>query len=130
MASVFSVQESTCSECVFAPTPGLGTEQWVSFVRLNSVRNGYAPAQNSGGELVLSYIPIGTFMMDLQPAPLGFPRHIEGTQVNVDYRGIVPNNVDLRFGDRCYLCNYQLEVFNVAHYGTEHTELELRFIGR
>lgn len=128
--SVFSVHESTCTECVFSPTPGLGTEQLVSFVRLNSVKNGYAPAQNSSGELVLSYVPIGPYLMDLQPAPIGFPRFIEGNAVLVDYRAFVPNNVDLRVGDRCYICNYQLEVLTVAHWGTMDTEIELRYIGR
>jgi hypothetical protein len=128
--SVFSVQESTCIPCVFAPTPGLGTEQLVSFVRLNSVRNGYAPVQNSAGELVLSYVPIGPFMADIQPKQMSFPRYMEGNVVQIDYLGIVPNNVDIRVGDRCYLSSLQLEVVASMHYGREHTELELRQIGR
>ena len=128
--SIFSVQESTCTDCVFAPTAGLGTEKLVSFVRLNSVRNGYAPVQNSAGELVLSYTSIGPFLVDIQPKQMSFPRYQEGNVVQIDYLGIVSNNVDIRIGDRCYLSSVQLEVVASMHYGYEHTELELKQIGR
>ena len=104
--SVFGVFDATCDACVFAPVPGMDTEQLVSFARLNSVRNSYAPVQNSAGELVLSYVPIGTFIMDVQPVPLGFPRYLEGAIFNPDYRAYVLTNVDIRIGDRCYICNY------------------------
>ena len=128
--SVFAVHDASCDTCVFAPIAGVGTEQLVSFARLNSVKNGYAPVQNSSGELVLSYVPIGTLLCDIQPKSKGYPHQQQGTVAESDYLGIFTYNADVRYGDRCYLSNLQLECVKVDHWGYETTEIELLIIGR
>ena len=128
--SVFAVHDASCDACVFAPLAGVGTEQLVSFVRLNSTKNGYAPIQNSSGELVLSYVPIGTLLCDIQPKAKGYPYQQQGVVAEADYLGIFAGNADIRYGDRCYLSNLQLQCVKVDHWGGEHLEIELAIIGR
>lgn len=126
--SLFHVDDAPCGP--FAPLVGDGPQLSVSFARPTSVNLRRIPTQNAAGEVLLSYAPIGSFSLEMQPHQAGFPRNIGGQIVEVAYVGFAPGNVDLRAGDRCYLSAIQLEIVNVMQYGTEHTELEFKQIGR
>jgi len=126
--SLFHVDDAPCGP--FAPLAGDGAQLLVSFTRPVSVNLRRIPTQNAAGEVLLSYAPIGSVSLEMQPHQAGFPRNIGGQIVEVAYVGFANGNVDLRAGDRCYLSSLQLEIVNAIHYGTEHTEIELKQIGR
>lgn len=126
--SIFHVDDAPCGP--FVPLVGDGAQLLVSFARPASVNLRRIPTQNAAGEVLLSYAAIGSISIEMQPRQAGFPRYVGGQIVEVAYVGFVPGNADLRPGDRCYLSALQLEIVNVMHYGTEHTEIEFKQIGR
>ncbi len=128
--SVFSPSGPASGVCVFGVRDGDEAYEYISFVRLASVKNGYAPVQNSSGELVLSYVALGRFLWSLQPGTGRLPRYIAGIAVNVDMLGIFQGNVNLQPGDRTYVSGIQLEIINSSHWGSESTEVDLIQIGR
>lgn len=128
MASVFGVGDSPCG--VFAAQAG--TQQTLSFARAAHLYYSYAPIQNARGELVLSYIGIGSHSLDLQPAtPSLILRQLHGVVNEVSWRGFLMGRPDIQELDRCYdETGLQLEVIAVAQYGDEQCELDFRSLGR
>ena len=120
MASLFQLTDP-CP--LFAPQPGMGTQQSLVFQRATQ-------GQTSAGEVVLSFATAGTFSVDLQPMPAGIVRILHGVVYEVAYRMFLFNNPDIRDGDRCTISAQQLEIITTARYGVEHVEADLRFIGR
>ena len=119
------------SQGIFAPTGCDGTlEQPVSFVRNAALARHTFPVQNAAGEVLLSYIPVGTFTLQCEPVPAGYTRMLQGIVIQVDVRMYGLGYVDVQEGDRCYFQGKQLEITNALHYGQHHTELELQHIGR
>ena len=129
--SIFNMGEQDLG-CIFAPTPGYGADQYLSFVRSTLRLNNALtqPRLNSAGESSLSFSPSGTFLVNLQPKPTGFLRLVQGQVVQLAYVAFVTGNADIRETDRCSVSGKRLECTNVLHYGTESTEVELVQLGR
>lgn len=130
--SVFNVNEPSPDCSIFAPQPGYSTEQVVSFVRstLRVNNNLSQPRLNSSGETGLSFATLGSYLMSLQPMRGGYVRLIQGTLTQINFLGFLVGNPDIIESDRCTVSGKRLEVVNVLHYGTESTEIELKYMAR
>ncbi len=129
--SIFNLSDlGDCS--IFAPQPGYGADQYLSFFR-STLRLNNALAQprlNSAGETGLSFVSHARYLLNLQPKPTGFLRLMQGIVVQVAFTAFVQGNADIIEGDRCSISGQRLECTNVLHYGTESTEVELTYMGR
>lgn len=117
---------------IFSPTPGYGADVLVSFVR-STLRIAPALAQprlTSAGETGLSFATLGTFLGTLQPARANYLRLLHGILTQVDFRMFILGEADIAEGDRCTIEGKRCEVINTQHWGTEHIELDLRYLGR
>ncbi len=119
--SVFRTDDAPCG--VFGPVAGTGLNQRVTFARA-------LPYQTSAGEVLVSFSVIGSWVVELQPLPAGVQRLVHGIVKDVVYRAFLPGNPDIRELDRCYVSDVQLEVTQAAHYGQEHCEIDLVYVGR
>ena len=110
----------------FAPCAGHGTTVALTFDRPTR-------SQDSAGEIVLSFASAVTVTGDLQPlagAASRYQRYKPGTLDPVDYDFIVLGNADVRVADRTTVSAQALEVTAVDHWGTQHTEAWLMYVGR
>ena len=130
--SIFNVNEPSPDCSIFAPQAGYGTEQVVSFVRSTlRVNNNLAqPRLNSSGETGLSFATLGAYLGDVQPAATNYVRLIQGTLTQVNFRMFILGEADIREGDRCTIEGHRCEVINAQHWGSEQTELDIRYLGR
>lgn len=127
--SIFSPTDGPCG--IFSPEfCGMGTQQVVTFLRSVALVQHRAPTQTAAGEVLLSFVEIGTFLLDTQPAPAGYSRMAQGILVKVDMFMYGVGFVPVQEGDRCTLSAVRLEVTNALHWGQEHTEIELQHLGR
>lgn len=127
--SIFSPNDGPCG--IFSPELcGMGLHQPVTFVRSAALVQHRAPTQNAAGEVLLSFIDIGTFLLEVQPAPAGYSRMAQGILVKVDVFMYGLGYVAVQEGDRCMLNGQRLEISNALHWGQEHTEIELQHMGR
>jgi hypothetical protein len=127
--SIFSPSDAPCG--IFAPGGCVGdTQRLVTVTRAAHLVSSAAPVQNASGEVVLSFVSIGSVLMDLQPQNAGFLRQIQGQIIEIAYIGFVMGNPDIRVGDRAYISNAQTEVVNAGHYGIDHCEVQFKHIGR
>jgi len=128
---IFSTSEhGPCG--IFAPGGWCGDTliQDITFVRAASLLTPTAPVQNTAAEVLLSFVTLGPYTLDVQPQPAGFSRMMAGQLVKVDLLLIGMGTVDLQEGDRCTIDGRRLEVVNALHYGGHHTEIELQHLGR
>ena len=127
---IFSLSEGPCGIFAQAGWCGARTMQTIPFVRAASLVHGTAPAQNTAGEVLLSFVTLGPYTLQPQPLPAGFTRMVAGQLVAIDELFFDFGMVDLQEGDRCYLEGKQLEVKNVLRYYGDHQEIEMQQIGR
>lgn len=119
--SVFHADDAPCG--VFGAVAGTGLNARLVFARST-------PYQTSAGEVLVSFSTVGAWTLELQPQPAGIQRLVHGVVKEVIYRAFIPGNPDIRELDRCYVSGVQLEVTQAAHYGMEHCEIDLTYIGR
>jgi hypothetical protein len=119
--SIFANSDAPCG--VFGAVVGQDTFAAVSFVR------GFR-SQNSAGEIETIFRPVATITGDLQPIPAGLTRELHGQVFQVQYNFITMGETILQDGDRAYVRGAQVEVTQIAQYGTQHCEIELGYIGR
>ena len=119
--SVFDADDAPCG--VFGAVAGTGLNTRIVFARAT-------PYQTSSGEMLVSFSRIGAWTLELQPQPAGIQRLVHGIVKDVVYRAFLPGNPDIRELDRCSIAGAQLEVTQVAHYGNQHVEIDLTFVGR
>ena len=119
--SVFGADDAPCG--VFGAVAGTGLHQRLTFVR-------GVPYQTSSGEMIVSFTTIGSWTLELQPQPAGVQRLVHGIVKEVIFRAFIPGNPDIRELDRCSVSGVQLEVTQAAHYGQEHVEIDLTYVGR
>ena len=119
--SIFDADDAPCG--VFGMVAGTGLNQAITFMRSTTY-------QNSAGEVLVSFGNVGRYVLELQPQPAGVQRLVHGIVRDVVYRAFIMGNPDIRELDRCMLSGVQLEVTQAAHYGTEHAEIDLTYIGR
>ena len=130
--SIFNVNDNSPDCSIFAPQDGYGAETVLSFVRstLRVNNNLTQPRLNSSGETQLSFATLGSYLMSLQPMRGGYVRLIQGTLTQINFVGFLEGNPDIIESDRCSVSGKRLEVVNVLHYGTESTEIELKYLAR
>lgn len=119
--SIFATDDAPCG--VFGAVAGTGLNQRLAFARA-------MPYQTSAGEVLVSFSTVGAYTVELQPQPAGVQRLVHGIVKDVVYRAFLVGNPDIRELDRCYISGVQLEVTQAAHYGTEHCEVDLGYVGR
>lgn len=119
--SVFNTGDAPCG--VFGAVDGYGTFRTLEFVR-------GARTQNSAGEIETIYRPVATITGDVQPMPAGLMRELHGQVFMVKYRVFTTGVTSLHDGDRTYVDGAQVEVTQIAQYGTEHAEIDLGYMGR
>ena len=83
---------------------------------------------NSAGETVLSFASSVAIRVDLQPEGGLYPRFLAGTLIQVNFVAIAAGSVDVAVGDRATVSGAQVEVVNVMAFGSEQTELALRWV--
>lgn len=126
--SIFAPADTPCG--IFAPSLCADGAQYVlSFVRATALLQGRPPAQTVAGEVTLSFTPIGTLQMEMQPKALPLARLLNGIVVEVAWTGYTTVAADVKVLDRCYFQGRQLEVVNVLPWG-DHKEIEYRYLGR
>ena len=126
--SIFVPSDAPCG--IFAPSLcGDGAYYTLSFARTTALLAWRAPSQTTAGELALSFTPISTVHMEMQPKSLPLARLIHGQVIEVAYTGFAPPTADIRITDRSYFLGKQLEVVNVLPW-VDHQEIEFRWVGR
>jgi hypothetical protein len=115
---------------LFQPASGFSDYATIQFVRAAHLVAASNITVNAAGETVLSFIPVGSYTGELQPAPAGLVRLIHGVVDKVDWRFVVLGMPDIQDGDRAYIAGKQVEVVTAAQWGVEHLEAELKYIGR
>ena len=128
--SIFSPNTGPCG--IFGPLGcgAGGMTQAVTFVRAASLLHGTAPVQNTAGEVLLSFVTLGPYTLDVQPLPAGFTRMVAGQLIKVDVQMFGLGVVNIQEGDRCTLDGMRLEVTNALQYGQDHIEIECQQLGR
>ena len=86
--------------------------------------------QNSAGDTLLSFHSLGSYVVEWQPVPSEVRRQVGGVVVEVSDRGIIMGTTVLQELDRCVLYDRQVEVVQVARYGDEHVEVDVKHVGR
>ena len=74
------------------------------------------------GHIGLTYTPLYTVAIDMQPGGGGFLRLVHGQLEPIAYTGTVQGLVDMQNGDRVSYLSSLLEINNVNHFGAHHTE--------
>ena len=121
MPSVSQVGESFC---IFQPSGcAETTAQSLAFSRRTIT-------QTSAGDTVQTFVSFATFAGDLQPQEAGLKRMIHGQVFEIDYHFYVLGNPDIRESDRCTISGGDVEVVSVRHFGGEHAEIDLLYMGR
>ncbi len=130
--SVFDVNQNQADCSIFAPQAGYGADTYVSFMRSTLRMNPLLsqPRLNSAGETGLSFAPVGAYLGSLQPAATNVVRLIQGILVQVNFKMFLIGSADIQELDRCTIEGRRLEVINAQHWGSETTEIDLRFLGR
>ena len=130
MTSIFApAADGLCG--IFAPgLCGTGFTQAITFVRAASLLHATAPVQNTAGEVLLSFVELGPYTLEVQPQPAGFTRMVAGLLVKVDVVLFGFGVVDIQEGDRCTLNGVRLEVTNALQWGQHHIEIECQHLGR
>lgn len=126
---IFDPSDAPCG--IFEGQAGTGTRQMVSFARAAHLVEHRSPVQTSGGEVLTSWVGIGAWVFNAQPAPAGYSRMKQGILIQIHWylfreQGTVP----VQEGDRAYIHGRQIEVTNILPYGAESMELECTHIGR
>jgi len=98
-----------------------------TFVASLAILRSVSNAQNSYGEVLLSFISVGSIKIDLQPLAGGVSRNVHGQVVRVNFLGIVSGNADVREFDRAVVSSNVIEVIDVLNFG-DHKELSLRWV--
>lgn len=84
-------------------------------------------AQNSFGEVVLSFVSIGSIKVDLQPQAGGISRNVHGQVARVNFIGVVNGNPDVQEFDRSVISNVFIEVTDVLRWGG-HSEIFWKWV--
>ena len=128
MASIFAVGDVPCG--IFSPLDGMGIQATLSFVRAAARLTVSAPYQTPGGEVLQSYVAIGTYRGELEPDHGGLERTAAGQIIDIAYKFYVTGTPDLQEGDRTYIAGRQAEVVAPNQFGLDHLEAQMRWIGR
>ena len=84
--------------------------------------------QDDVGQMVLSYVCNTCVRGSLQPESDGYPRYMQGTLQEINYKFIVLGNAPIVVGDRAVFSNYSLEAKKVDHWGHFQTEIGLTYV--
>lgn len=84
--------------------------------------------QDDVGQMVLSYVSHVTVRGSLQPESDGYPRYLQGTLQEINYKFIVLGNANVQVGDRTTVSNHNLEAKKVDHWGAVQTEVGLTYV--
>lgn len=101
----------------------------ISFARKAHLLYGTPPVQNARGEIVLSFVDIGTQTFQMQPLDRELRRELHGIVVEIAWVGFVMGSTTVRPEDRCLFLGDHLEVVQVSPW-EDHVEVEFREVGR
>ena len=101
----------------------------VSHARAAHLFEHHAPTQDARGDLLTSWVGIGSISLEMQPMDRDVKREIHGVVVEVAWIGFVMGSTTLQELDRTFFMGYQLEVVQVAPWG-DHAEIIYKEIGR
>ena len=121
MGSIFQNDDAPCG--VFGGVTGMDAFTSINFTR------GFR-SQNSAGEIETIYRPVVTIIGELNPIPAGITRELHGQVFMVKYNFYTVGVSPLKDGDRAYVNGAQVEVTQIAQYGTQHSEVQLGYLGR
>jgi hypothetical protein len=85
-------------------------------------------SQDNVGQMILSYTSNVCVRGSLQPESDGYPRYLQGTLQEINYKFIVLGNAPVVVGDRTTVSNHSLEAKKVDHWGTFQTEIGLTYV--
>lgn len=80
------------------------------------------------GQPILSFASHLVVRGSLQPEADGYPRYMQGTLEEANYRFIVLGNPAVLVGDRTQFASQALEAMAVDHWGNFQTEIKLVYV--
>lgn len=119
-SSIFAL---TGGWCFFQAAETTLTTQALAFERAHI-------SYTSAGDTTQSFVSLGSFALDLSPAPGGLQRSVHGIVREVALQGVCLGNPDLQPLDRTTLSGVRLEVVAVKRWGTEYADIDLAHLGR
>lgn len=119
MPSVFRTGDAPCG--VFAPQGGALALEFFSHTLVSVT---------SAGDTFFSFTSIGVVAVEVQPVAKDLVRQVGNLTVQADFWGVAPGYAAVRERNRCTIDGRQVEVTQVAHYGTEQTEFAFTHVAR
>jgi|ERR1041384_2368402 hypothetical protein len=126
--SILTPSDTPCG--IFGPSVCTNaTLRAVTVYRAAHLAQATAPVQNASGEVVLSFVAVGTFQVDWHPKSAGLLRQLQGQVVEIAAVAFGAPTVDIQELDRCTVDAKRLECVNVLPWG-DHNEYEFRALAR